>query len=57
MLSLNVSVFHSYVAPNEKLNFELDMALISSQPWITAPKHLCMWSGGIYSKEKMYSIN
>ena len=32
--------------PDEKLVFELELALISSQPWVTAPKHLCMWSGG-----------
>ena len=34
------------LVPDEKLDFELELALVSSQPWVTAPKHLCMWSGG-----------
>lgn len=35
---------------DEKLSFELELCLISSEPWITAPRHLCMWSGGIVSQ-------
>ena len=32
--------------PTEKLVFDLMLALVSSHSWVTAPKHLCMWSGG-----------
>lgn len=35
--------------PDEKLGFELEVGLVSSHPWVTAPKHLCMWTGGILS--------
>ena len=31
--------------PDEKLEFQLELALVSSQAWVMAPKHLCMWSG------------
>ena len=30
----------------EKLEFEMEMCLVSSQPWVKCPKHLCMWPGG-----------
>lgn len=33
-------------APSEKLNFELEVALVSSCSWVTAPNHVCMWAGG-----------
>ena len=31
--------------PDEKLEFQLELALVSSQAWVMTPKHLCMWSG------------
>lgn len=40
------SLYFYVSVPDEKLVFELELALVSSQPWVTAPKHLCMWSGG-----------
>lgn len=43
----NLDVFICSLAPSEKLNFELEVALVSSSSWVTAPNHLCMWAGGI----------
>lgn len=40
---------HTISVPDEKLGFELELGLVSSHPWVTAPKHLCMWSGGTLS--------
>ena len=36
------------VDADPKLEFEMDLALVSSQPWVKTPKHLCMWNGGTY---------
>ncbi len=29
-----------------KLDFDVHLALVSSQSWVVTPKHLCVWSGG-----------
>ena len=30
----------------KKYDFELHLALVSSQPWVHCPQHLVMWNGG-----------
>jgi hypothetical protein len=37
------------LAPGEKLQFEMEVALLSSCSWVTVPSHLCMWTGGMYA--------
>lgn len=44
-----IMYIYGFSVPDEKLGFELELGLVSSHPWVTAPKHLCMWSGGIRS--------
>ena len=34
------------VAPSDKLQFEMELALVCSQSWVQAAKHLVMWNGG-----------
>ncbi len=47
---LNTCTCYFFISvPDEKLGFELELGLVSSHPWATAPKHLCMWSGSILS--------
>ncbi len=29
--------------------------LVSSHPWVLAPKHLCMWTGGMYEMIEMHT--
>ena len=49
----NLPTIYAYIrtisVPDEKLGFELEVGLVSSHPWVTVPKHLCMWSGGTLS--------
>ena len=47
-------------APEEKINFEMQMSLSSTESWVMAPKHLVLWNGGTYvhayTKQKPVSI-
>ena len=35
------------VASESKLSFDLHLALVCSEPWVTAPKHLSLQNAGV----------
>ena len=34
------------IGTQEKIEFELHLALISTESWVVPPKHLALWNGG-----------
>ena len=45
-VSMYVKSFNLNIGASEKLGFEMELCLVSSQSWVKCPKHLCMWPGG-----------
>lgn len=41
-----IYVFFLFIAAQEKIKFELHLALVSTESWVTTPKHLALWNGG-----------
>ena len=39
--------FSVSVASESKLSFDLHLALVCSEPWVTAPKHLSLQNAGV----------
>ena len=37
-----------YADEQEKIEFELHLALVSTESWVVSPKHLALWNGGAY---------